>query len=118
MFLFSNEFHRGNILFVIISFIFYPFKPVVATPSTKYFWAAKKMITQGSMAISESAIIGPHEIPLELSIHILSPCITVYLLTLLIKINGLKILLLFLHMFHSIYLIIRNVKLMILMELL
>jgi hypothetical protein len=35
----------------------YPFRPEKEIPSTKYFWAARKMITTGTSEQTEAAMI-------------------------------------------------------------
>lgn len=60
----------------------YPLIPVVAIPSTKYFWARKNINTQGSIARIDIAIILLQSVEAT-SIDILKPREIVYLLALL-----------------------------------
>lgn len=87
----AGEHIRFGFCTCIIFFLhYYPFKPEVAMPSTKYFCAAKNNIISGNTTTNEVAIILPQFTTDSESSESRSASETVYLVPELMKINELK----------------------------
>ena len=69
--------------------IYYPFKPLVATPSMKYFCPKKNTISIGSSTIVDAAIIRLYSVP-YIVVNVCSPRASVKLDELLRYIKGFK----------------------------